>query len=350
MGRRASGSYVYYHETVSGTSDQTSIALNNDASEGAATSVSVFSQATQTGRSGKATAKGISSASLTTNADNLYVNATSVGATTYSYGLSDNSKLILNKQSGTQNVRINANTTFRVYDPAYGLSDSEIVATSGSRLTLDINATSKASDGAVAGSKAFGLENSKIESGAQADIISITARHRLSVNSNTSQALVNSEIKTGLGNDVVRLHTDQAYIYNQHSLYKSTIDLGGGDDAISLNSGFIGATIIGGDGFDVLETRGLTSRMADSLFKLKYIGNRKFQVDGHTLTGILNGIEVIKFDDLNYDLTSFYLKKKDWKGSSANDIYNASEKSDKINGGAGSDRLYGYKGNDFIKM
>lgn len=349
MPRGSSGNNVYYHESVRGFSDQLSVAINNDAIEGSATSISVDSRATQTGGSGKAIAKGISEASLTTNAERIYINATAEGATTFSYGLSNNSKLILNKENGNQYVRINSNTTFRVYDPAYGLSNSKIIATSGSKLRLTIDATSKATNGAVSGSKAFGLKSSKIMSGAQADLVRVLARHRLRVDSNTSQALVNSQIKTRAGNDLVILHTDQAYIYNQHSLYNSTVDLGEGDDVISLNSGFIGASIIGGEGFDVLETRGLTSQIAFSLFNLKYLGNRKFEVDGHTLSGILDNIQVIKFDDLNYDLTSFYLKAKNWKGSSANDVYNASEKSDKVDGRGGNDRLFGFEGNDVIK-
>ena len=241
-----------------------------------------------------ATAYGVNQGTISFSGTDLDINAYAYSLNVYAYG-ANQSILNLSNTSGVD-VDISATGTVRGDDPVFGLNNSTLSSQGGNDVIV-INALSQNSTTGASYRQhleATGLNGSTIESGAGNDQISINSRthynHHYRIATQNAHGLVDSVIDAGSGHDVVTISASGANV--SQALFNSTIRLGDGNDQLSLTGRFINSTVEGGKNTDVI----ILSQERLNLYNFTQ-NDEGWLISGNGNSLALSGVEEIRFMD-----------------------------------------------------
>ena len=210
-----------------------------------------------------AIATGAENTTITQSGINTTISAYAQAQETYAYGL-EKSTLDL-KGNNNKNVEISAKTRITgTYDPAWGIKDSRIVSSEGNDklvISADAGVHETGQYRQSQSIKSFGSENSTISTGGGNDEVLISANSSYSRQMNRWGDRLNGR-EDARGTDWGAIEdVDNASNGEAVALLNSSIDLGTGNDSLSLNAkGFStearrGRDWGGGRWFDVVKTK-----------------------------------------------------------------------------------------------
>ena len=249
-----------------------------------------------------AEAVGISASGINSGGGNdvISLSASAFGATTLAIGSLNST---VNAGTGNDNLTISANTNDNLYvDPAIGAQGSTLILGEGQ----DLVSVSAIAIGAGR-IEATGLLNTNANLDGGDDLAIVNAMASSSDGEAVAVAIDGSTIWAGDGQDTVRLGSQQnvagAFDAPGLAMRNSTVDLGTGNDFISLDGGTVNSTIIGAHGKDLLLINGV--KLAD--IAVARVGttaayNVTYALEGSNYQLQLDSIETIQADDGNQEL------------------------------------------------
>ncbi|QNJ06496.1 hemolysin-type calcium-binding repeat family protein [Synechococcus sp. MEDNS5] len=245
--------------------------------------------------------------------------------------------------------RLNINTHASGADPwAYGLSDALISATNQAAI---INIDSSTLNNGWWDDPAYGSSNSTIQTGDYNDSIIINATAsgeawKESTALHGSHTSNEFSIDTAAGNDTVSLKASGASSLS-YAILNASVNLGSGNDHITIDGDWSSSSIFGGAGEDVVQLKSTTGNasieVTDWEEKSATITSdgRVLTVDGFERIILSNG-SVFKFiNDVFGNHSDDYIST----GNSIDRIY-ASHGDDIVYSGDQDDEVYGEHGND----